>query len=231
MGVDCLTCHGDGGVIRSAREPSAAAESAHPVRHDPTLGTEAACAACHEFPFQRHTPSFPFSYGSTLAQSTVSEWRASSAAAKGQVCQDCHLGERGHRMPGAHDPDFVRAAVDVVATRVDEQLVFTLKHRAGHAFPTGDPFRRLELWLCETAACEPPRAVAWYRRTLALTEDSWSVDQDLRVPADGARTVRVPLDGARHWRLEYRYGDRRFESLLTAAEVGFTVAAGQLPPE
>ena len=116
----------------------------------------------------------------------------------------------------------VRAAVTVER----EGLVFTVRTTGiGHSFPTGDPFRRLELALCNDTCT----TVAWFRRALARTPTSWDVASDTRIPAGGARTVTVdPLPGATRWELRYRYGDRRFESSLPASEVGYVLASGTL---
>ncbi|MEZ4318745.1 MAG: hypothetical protein R3F61_14625 [Myxococcota bacterium] len=232
-GVDCATCHVRDGRIRTANAPSEAASAMHDLVHDPSLATEAACEGCHEFAFQRHTPRLPFAYGDALAQSTVTEWRASRAHAEGRTCQDCHMGEHGHGFPGAHDEDLVREAVRVTAVRRGGDLVVGVSAPGvGHAVPSGDPFRRLELHVCADAACSETTAVAWFLRTLERTATSWQTDRDLRVPVDGTREVSVAIPpGARAWQLLVRYGDRRFEPDLPDAEVGYVLAQGDIPRE
>ncbi|MCB9674469.1 MAG: hypothetical protein H6737_05085 [Alphaproteobacteria bacterium] len=231
-GVDCATCHLKDGALVTAGAPSDVAREVHAITQDPALGTEAACARCHEFAFQRHTPALPFAYGTALAQATVTEWRGSKAHADGRGCVDCHMGPHGHGFPGAHDEAFVRDALEVtVAVSGGELRVAVAARDVGHAVPTGDPFRRLELWLCATEACETPEPVAWFRRTLERTETSWEPDLDLRVPVDGDRVIELPVGQARFWQLVYRYGDRRFEPDLPAAEVGYPVARGEIPRE
>ncbi|MCB9671823.1 MAG: hypothetical protein H6734_20275 [Alphaproteobacteria bacterium] len=227
-GVDCVACHDREGRIATARAPTAAGEAMHALVHEPSLATEALCARCHEFAFQTHTPRFPFGYGDELAQATVSEWRASPAHASGVGCVGCHMGVYGHRFPGAHDVDLVRGAIRAGARVDGADVVFEISaHDAGHAVPTGDPFRRLEVQLCDTADCRAPRTVSWIQRTLERTETSWRVASDARL-GESARLVRVPRGTAVAWQLVYRYGDRRFEPVLPASSVGFVVAGGTL---
>ena len=86
-------------------------------------------------------------------QSTLSEHRRSLE--RGAACSDCHMPvvengaspHRSHRFLGGRDPEFVRSAVSVTAERPrDSTLRVTLTPRAlGHAFPTGDLFRRIEV--------------------------------------------------------------------------------------
>jgi len=109
-----------------------------------------ACKNCHEFAF----PDSALRRSPLLMQSTVSEHAASSAAA--QTCADCHMpvtltrpGERphrDHRFRASRDPEFLRRALTVSAQRGPGVVRFTLRSQGvGHAFPTGDLFRRLEV--------------------------------------------------------------------------------------
>jgi hypothetical protein len=85
-------------------------------------------------------------------QSTVSE-HASSGLAR-ERCGTCHTPNATepknrhtvHTWRGAADADFVRGAVDVAAARTPDGLRLVFRRRAlGHAFPTGDAFRRLRV--------------------------------------------------------------------------------------
>jgi len=154
-GVSCNTCHVRGEVVLSAQPPSSLGQKAHRMEQDPLLGGADACARCHEFtlpervPFERTgvvTPSaFP-------AQETVSEWRRSSSGAAGESCQSCHMPGGSHTFPGGHTPEFVRAALAVAFTRDAAGVGVTLTPRGvGHGMPTGDPFRRIRVTLCDEA--------------------------------------------------------------------------------
>jgi hypothetical protein len=156
LGVACVTCHvlGDD-IVGAAHERSSAFARAtsrvapHPIVRDGRLGATTACAGCHEFEFpDRGARSRP-----ELMQSTVSEHRRSLE--RGAACSDCHMPlvengahrHRSHRFAGGRDAEFVRSAVSVSAARTsDSRLEVTLTPRAiGHAFPTGDLFRRIDV--------------------------------------------------------------------------------------
>ena len=156
LGVGCVTCHVLGGsVVSGANERSAAAAPSprdsppHPVVRDGRLGGTAACAGCHEFEFpDRAARAQP-----ELMQSTVSEHARSLA--RGAACSECHMpvvnGARGpyksHRFTGGRDAALVTSAVSVSAERTGptSARVSLVPQGIGHAFPTGDLFRRVEV--------------------------------------------------------------------------------------
>ncbi|MBS2011696.1 MAG: hypothetical protein JST00_02185 [Deltaproteobacteria bacterium] len=121
-GIGCTTCH-------EGLAPDHAATKVHtPAK---------TCASCHEF-------RFPAS--AALMQKTGQEHRASAYAST--PCAECHMpiaGERPHR---DHRFD-VEALVDQalvadVSRAGPNRVAFRLSPgRIGHAFPTGDLFRRL----------------------------------------------------------------------------------------
>lgn len=152
LGVACVTCHVLGGEIAgTARAPlrGTGAASPHPVVRDGRLDSSVACAGCHEFAFpDRGARARP-----ELMQSTVSEHGRSPE--RDSACADCHMPivERGgsryrsHRFAGGRDADFVRGAALVSAARTGANTlqVSLTPQRVGHAFPTGDLFRRIEV--------------------------------------------------------------------------------------
>jgi mono/diheme cytochrome c family protein len=155
LGVACVTCHVvNGDVLAASQAPSDSAPSfaaqapPHPVLRDARLDGSAACAGCHEFEFpDRSARSRP-----ELMQATVSEHARSEQSE--QACAACHMPlitagstpHRSHAFAGGHDPELVRRAVDVTAVRVSNSARLTITPRGlGHAFPTGDLFRRVEL--------------------------------------------------------------------------------------
>lgn len=146
LGVACVTCHLVGGDVLAAPRSSLQRETApHPVVRNARFASPQACAACHEFPF----PDQAFRRTPLLMQSTVSEHAASPFA--GQSCADCHMprvrGRRVHGFESTRDPEALRAAITVATSRVDGRRVrIDLRARGvGHAFPTGDLFRRVEV--------------------------------------------------------------------------------------
>lgn len=215
-GIDCASCHVREGVIVAARA-SAAGRAAHAIRVEPRLATVEHCADCHQFRFSddgTHDPS-------EALQNTVEEWRTSEAAARGQGCVDCHMrrgpaGTRTHRWPGIDDAQLLASALTIrVAARrrgaqVEVEVALQGK-QIGHAFPTGDVFRRGVLRLSTRGgATEQLVLQRWLARTADPDgEDSHvrTVD-DTRVPAPGAGTwvetleLHDPQADTVEWRLE-----------------------------
>lgn len=120
VGVDCGSCHGSS-------------------PHDKKIAAANTCKNCHEFTF----PERP-----ELVQKTVSEHAASDFA--GVACTECHMpsqdGHRDHRFVAGHSPERLSRALKVDVTRAKGNAVsVTIRVDAGHAFPTGDMFRRARL--------------------------------------------------------------------------------------
>lgn len=149
LGTGCVTCHvtGTGAVLAAPSRKDAAAPAPHPITREPRFATAEACARCHEFAFPdndlRQTPA--------LMQSTIREHAALGPGAPS--CADCHMPptrgpgapHRDHGFANAADPAALRAALTARATREGPAtLRLVLSAGAvGHAFPTGDLFRRI----------------------------------------------------------------------------------------
>jgi hypothetical protein len=145
-GVGCVTCHVETGEARiwtagEQLEHDREHGCALPISRSPAFAGPQACAACHEFEF----PEPHFNGRAPLMQSTVAEHAASAAATR--ACSDCHMpSERSHAFPGAYDLDMLRRSLEIEARREPDALVLALRPGAvGHAVPTGDLFRRLEI--------------------------------------------------------------------------------------
>ncbi len=151
LGVACVTCHVlENDVVAASRERSTVRGAApHPVVRDGRLGVTTACSGCHEFAFpDRGARSRP-----ELMQATVSEHARSLE--RDRACSDCHMPviehgggrHRSHAFLGGRDPELVRSAVSVTAKRSSggKVLVTLAPQGIGHAFPTGDLFRRVEV--------------------------------------------------------------------------------------
>jgi hypothetical protein len=143
VGVDCLACHAAPHATdrdeAARREPPASRTA--PAKDAPAASPDAACAPCHEFAFPGRAE---------LIQLTVSEHAASASADVG--CAACHMptraGHRDHRFLAGHAPATIAPAVSVDAARSGQDaLRVTIRVAAGHAFPTGDMFRRARLTL------------------------------------------------------------------------------------
>lgn len=142
LGIACVTCHAVGGG--EAGVPAERLPAAHPAVAKPQ-GT-AACGGCHEFAFPGVRER------AELFQATLSEQAESPYAGAG--CSGCHMpptpspgGGRhaSHAFAGSRVAEAQSAAVQVVAERSGpSRLRLSLSSRGvGHAYPTGDLFRRI----------------------------------------------------------------------------------------
>ncbi|MFK7991891.1 MAG: multiheme c-type cytochrome [Sandaracinaceae bacterium] len=221
-GVDCATCHVREGRVLAVGDGRGAP---HAVEQVPFLSTSAYCAGCHQFDFpaergaaRGHPPT------QEPMQDTYEEWALSDAAAAGTECQDCHMpeenGHRSHRFLGSHDTDFMVRAVRVEAdvTRDGDEQVVSIRiapAAIGHAFPTGDLFRRAELQV--QVEGQDPEVVAFVRDFHDVPERMPSGEvafvrrerADSRIPPPGfgaprAHVFRFPADrGPVRWSLAH----------------------------
>lgn len=143
LGIGCVTCHLQGEVV-IAGEGHGVSFPSHRVSRSESFGTAAACAGCHQFPFddveRRNAP--------LDMQRTIEEHELSLDSA--ETCADCHMpraaqGHRSHAFASTRSQKDLEKAIVGVArrtspTRVSISLV---SDGVGHAFPTGDLFRRL----------------------------------------------------------------------------------------
>jgi hypothetical protein len=141
LGVGCVTCHvTEPGVVLAA--PGHRANAPHPIRRSSEFGGAQACAGCHEFRF----PGVPGHEDASFMQTTVREHAASGAG----PCSSCH---KPHAFAEVRDEAWLRDKLLIKAERNGARVKITLTQRSpGHAFPTGDLFRRLEV------GCEIPGA-------------------------------------------------------------------------
>lgn len=201
LGVSCRSCHLIDGEIVSG-EGTVSADAPHSVRRDPDFGG-LGCARCHQFDF----PDSGLRAAPLAMQSTVDEHAASRH--RGRSCAECHMpagaaGRASHSFAVTRDPEALRRSVRVRARRVDEgQVVLTLvAGEVGHAVPTGDLLRRLEVGAAP--ARRPEMATRRYLARhfgqvrqptgIALLDEIY----DDRVPADGQpREVSLKLEAGR----------------------------------
>lgn len=147
------------------------------------------CAECHQF-FDA-----PGVNGKPI-QNTYAEWLESPAAASGRSCQSCHMPDRAHLWRGIHDPEMVRAAVEVelrVLSSDDDPLraELELHSRAiGHAFPSYvTPRVFLAVWQEDPSGHEilGTRLEATVGREIDF--GSWQEVFDTRIPPGGSRLL------------------------------------------
>ena len=200
-GISCVTCH-----VRNGHILGSTGAGPHMVRagvtDDPMF-----CASCHEFGF--HDGGVETA---ELQQSTMSEWRARIADGRTtETCQGCHMknvaGHKSHAFAVRRDPSVIAGALDVDVRIEGTALVATVTSKGvGHAVPTGDLFRRLELH-AESGARKDVLIYArtFGDRTVAGRHERYERD-DTRV-GEGPATRRLELGLATgdvvRWRLDY----------------------------
>lgn len=250
VGVGCTTCHVEGHDVVGVNDVPADG-ARHAVVSDARLATVDACARCHQF-------DFPAMKGAPM-QNTVAEHASSKLASV--TCQGCHMRPVGegatkhlsHRFGVLSDPSVIRSAASVSARREGARSVRVSIEPAnvGHAFPTGDMFRRLEVRAEAVDAngrvVERAPLVHLVRSFAERPKASREVDfsrvqvGDTRVPAPGAgdgRNVELrferPTDGLHiRWTLVYQ----RMSTAMAAsfgveqARDEVVVAEGLLAPE
>jgi hypothetical protein len=216
QGVDCATCHVRAGkLVAKTRR----AGSPHETIGDPSFGSPAYCADCHQFTFpvlseggavQRMT-AHPM-------QTTVASFRAGPYARERDGCMACHGSRYGHAFAGAHDAAMLESAVEVAWCRVprgdasvvgdaallpaprdagaseDQTLRVTVRNAAaGHTVPTGDIHRHMGLRLWRSSA---PEAMfeAYIGRRFEPADDGGSrTTWDSTLAPGQARSFDVPL--------------------------------------
>lgn len=188
----CTSCHAPE-ANASKPEPARAAIGVGCITcHDGPHGTRAtrACASCHEF-------TFPDGHGKM--QLTATEHAASPHA--GTRCEGCHMpksgGHRDHRFVASRVDTLVKRAARVRATRTTEGIELHFEpDLAGHAFPTGDIFRRVRIVV---------ESGDQHREVLLSRKSKLGEERDDRLFVDGKpKDVRVPLPpGPARWRVLY----------------------------
>lgn len=233
-GVGCLDCHADGDAIVTGPGSSQRAAPHALVRVD-DFGTRS-CAGCHEFDF----PSYSRRPRGTMMQTTMREHRSSAHAERS--CADCHLPAGDHALASSRDVGALRDALMVIAARDHDTIVVSIEPQGiGHAFPTGDLFRRLALHVQaregEHVVVEDTRYLARhfapYRRADGTRDPAyaWPVPDD-RVA--GSTELRLPLPGAAalewRWWLDYERVASRDEVSpeLSSIESSVRIAEGTL---
>ena len=250
LGVGCVTCHvvGDHLLASDATANLGSSAPPHALTRTAAFASTGACASCHQFTFPDRAPrSEP-----ALMQATLHEHAESGA--RDVPCASCHMPRvgsgsgrhRSHAFPGGHDPEFVKAGLRVRAERRARNRVVLVLQTAGvgHAFPTGDLFRRLEV--SAEAIGSDDQVVAGARRFLSRhwTEKQRFAQVVREVSGDDRPTqtprevqLELPLDAAAAalpiaWRVAYqRVEHPRSEADEDSVLDGeIEIASGTLPP-
>lgn len=171
-GVGCAACHVRDGAVLTGDAEAAARPAPHPLRFAPALADGRACASCHQL-------AIPGT--DTALYDTWGEFERSGFAEAGVTCLTCHGRAGAEAGFVGHDPGrpldhglsvglsvpslrLVRGQAPVAAT------VTVRNVGAGHAIPTGSPWRRLEVRAALVGPPDPKTQVRPRRSeaTLAL---------------------------------------------------------------
>lgn len=229
-GVSCVSCHltshgitGADGIAAVATADGSAPGHSH--AGDARWRTPDVCVACHQFDFPAQIGSTAGGVSLAAMQDTHAEHAASKYA--DVPCQTCHMprvedaagnSHADHRFAVMNDSAFLAQAarVELVERTAERVLVSLTPGRIGHAFPTGDLFRRAELRLNVNSsnAQEQSRASYVLQRVYGYdpTTRSRRVLSDTRLgPAtrddDATRVVDLALaaEGRTiHWQLVWQ---------------------------
>jgi len=199
-GVSCAACHVRDGRVIGATPPSGSAP--HASGWSPELTASSFCGTCHQLTWPGANQPLYDTFG---------EWQRSPHGQAGISCQSCHMGPgaTGEQHGANHAFDTtagrgVSVLVDIPAgtlVRGGAPLsgeIILQNTGAGHAWPTGSPFRgiRLEIFLEATDGDETVRAAVHTEDLVRSLEDTppYQTLSDTRLAAGEER--RFPWEGA-----------------------------------
>jgi Cytochrome c554 and c-prime len=150
LSVNCLGCHstkGTGDPLTSAAAGviygSKGAAAPHPVQVTPVMQSSVFCSQCHALWYAKDGE---FLYCTTIFESHQNAYKGMGGT---QSCQDCHMKNRGHTFPGAHDQSLVKEGLTLAMEAVGYQHLIANKYapraivtvdvgnHAGHRIPDG----------------------------------------------------------------------------------------------
>lgn len=152
-GITCAACHVKDGVIYGPYKKTEL-NAPHPVAYDEKFLNKTICQQCHE------VPSKDFSLMNEGICSTGMESNSGLWAARGIICQDCHMPPvtrplmagyparegKKHLWPGGYSNHQLQKAFTFKAIREQNKLLVRITNTgAGHKVPTGDPDRFIVL--------------------------------------------------------------------------------------
>lgn len=240
-GITCVSCHVADGAVRAAPTARSASPSPHPLARSAEFAGPQACAGCHEFEFprsRRYPPGRKMQL--TLEEHARSEYAQMS-------CADCHMQSTDegaprrvdHRFDVSRNPSLLRGALAASARRTGpDRVALELRPVAvGHAFPTGDLFRRVELQVAATGA--NGEAIVSTRYLARHFAPPVYDRPDPPAPDDrltGPTTIEMVAAGARPdqaitWRVTYQRVDFRDAEAPERSTIDgeLVLASGELP--
>lgn len=219
-GVNCAVCHlRDGRMLAEVKS----ATSPHDTVAVAGFARESFCGGCHQFPFPVvEEDGSVVRYTEHPMQNTIVEFRAGPFADSPRACLGCHGNTpAGHRFPGAHDLGTVQHAAELRICRSGASLRVDVRNvGAGHALPTGDLHRHLQLR-------------AWRSSAPTLLWEAF-IGRAFEPAEGGGKRVRVdtsiPPQETRSWTVDPRaLGGSAAEPV--AVELRYVFTADEVPTE
>ncbi|MDP6933995.1 MAG: multiheme c-type cytochrome, partial [Myxococcota bacterium] len=176
-GVTCAACHVREGTIIGSNSGT---DAPHPVTVSTELGSSEACAACHQLSWPGGEEPFYDTYG---------EWASSAYADAGVRCQDCHMPLQGglatatrYQAQPSHGWNSSTARALTVQLELSEASIqrgqplevglTVVNTGAGHAVPTGSPYKAYELRVVLVDAFDEPLTAPLTHRMAREVEDA-----------------------------------------------------------
>lgn len=158
VGINCLSCHNSMALIHkwTDGEPEAnviygSKGGAHPdakyaaMKESPIMKESILCGQCHGY-----GPNFDLPEPTQCATLYGSYLHAYVPSGGSKTCQECHMGDKGHFMPGYRDADMAKKAVTVSVDAMGyyflprggdsipiAKLTVKMINNAGHRIPDG----------------------------------------------------------------------------------------------
>ena len=226
----CLSCHAPDGAR------GVGCVSCHPTHERPS---PTVCNTCHQFdyPVRRTLLTDAVEYTDLALQDTVAEWRGSTFGDR--PCVSCH---GAHAARGARDVEWLRSILTAEVERTDAGLRVTISAvGAGHAVPTGDPFRAIRFAIHVPFGDGDHVLVSRaLKRTVRQDGDQWVLVEDSRIPppTDGRERSSVtfdlpldePLPTGSFGRLTYEYANVAHHRFITDDPVTALITEVSLDP-
>jgi hypothetical protein len=223
-GVSCGGCH-----LRAyhrfgppERDTGATGKSTVSAPHGGVLRTKffessEFCGGCHQFPAS-------FAVNGKPLENTFVEWRNSPQAARGIVCQTCHMPDRRHVWRGIHDPAMVASGLTPHVTTDVKRIRFEITNTGvGHAFPTYiTPKAIMHVVALDDAGAPRPETLRSHElvRKVRWQQDHWVELSDTRLFPGQSAVIEFAWNGNDHVEAwievfpDYFYEDEVFPGLL-----------------
>ncbi|MGN6105077.1 MAG: multiheme c-type cytochrome, partial [Kofleriaceae bacterium] len=193
QGVDCASCHVRAGRLVSARR---AQGSPHDTITEPSFGSPAFCADCHQFTFPVLEDGRAVAMTRHPMQNTVASFTAGPYAGERDGCMSCHGSRHGHAFAGAHDRGMLEGALEVAWCRSADAPRIAVSVRnaaAGHNVPTGDIHRHMYLRVWRSSAPESMFQAYFGRRFEPAPDGGKRTNWDSTIAPGASRRFSIEL--------------------------------------